>query len=81
MRPDEKRVEAVKSYPVPKTTQELKGFLCLAGYYKRFIPNFSKIAKPLTELLKKNKPYVWDNETEKAFVTLKKSLTTITTTP
>ena len=60
VRPDEKRVEAVKDYPVPKTTRELKGFLCLAGYYRRFIPNFSKTAKPLTELLKKNKPYELD---------------------
>ena len=76
VRPDEKRVEAVKSYPVPKTTRELKGFLGLAGYYRRFIPNFSKIAKPLTELLKKNTPYVWDDRTEKAFNTLKELLTT-----
>lgn len=44
VRPDEKRLDAVKSYPVLKTTRELKGFLCLAEYYKRFIPNFSKIA-------------------------------------
>lgn len=76
VRPDEKRVEAVKSYPVPKTTRELKGFLGLAGYYRRFIPNFSKIAKPLTELLKKNTPYVWDDRTENAFNTLKELLTT-----
>jgi hypothetical protein len=76
MRPDEKRVEAVKDYPVRKTTREIKGFLGLAGYYRRFIPNFSKIAKPLTELLKKNKPYVWDDRTEKAFGTLKEKLTT-----
>jgi hypothetical protein len=53
LRPDEKRIEAVRDYPEPKTTQELKGFLGLAGYYKRFTPNFSKTAKPLTELLKK----------------------------
>jgi len=53
VRPDEKRIKAVKEYPRRKTTRELKGSLGLAGYYWRFIPNFSKVAKPLTELLKK----------------------------
>jgi hypothetical protein len=76
VRPDEKRVKVVKDYPKPKTTRELKGFLGLAGYYRRFIPNFSKIAKPLTELLKKKVPYIWNDKTETAFVTLKNLLTT-----
>jgi len=43
IRPDERRIEAVKDYPQPKPTRELKGFLGLAGYYRRFIPNFSRI--------------------------------------
>jgi hypothetical protein len=73
IRPDERRIEAVKEYLKPKTTRELKGFLGLAGYYRRFIPNFSKIAKPLTELLKKN---VRNDETEEAFIFLKTLLTT-----
>jgi hypothetical protein len=73
VRPDGKRVEAVKNYPVPKTTRELKGFLGLAGYYTRFIPNFSRTAKPLTELLKKNTPYVWDDKTDKAFNILREA--------
>jgi hypothetical protein len=76
VRPDEKRVKAVRDFPEPKTTRELKGFLGLAGYYRRFVPNFSKIAKPLTELLKKNVPYDWTERTEAAFVTLKTLLTT-----
>jgi len=54
VRPDEKRIEAAKDYPKRKTTREFKGFLDLPAYYHRFIPNFSKIAKPLTELLKKD---------------------------
>ena len=56
VKPDEKRIEAVRDYPEPKTTRELKGFLGLAGYYRQFIPNCSKISKPMTELLKKNTP-------------------------
>ena len=76
VRPDEKRIEAVKEYPEPRTTQELKGFLSLAGYYRRFIPNCSKIAKPLTELLKKKAPYVWNDKTKEAFISLKTLLMT-----
>jgi hypothetical protein len=48
----------------------------LAGYYRRFIPNFSKIAKPITELLKKGKKYVWSEACDEAFKHLKKLLTT-----
>jgi len=69
VKPDEKRIEAVSDYPKPKTTRELKGFLGLAGYYRRFIINFSKISKPLTELLKKNTPYIWNEKTENVFIT------------
>jgi len=76
VKPDEKRVKAVRDYPEPRTTCELKRFLGLTGYYRRFIPNFSKIAKPLTELLKKNMPYIWDGKTETASVTPKMLLTT-----
>jgi hypothetical protein len=76
VKPDEKIVRVVKDYPEPRATRELKGFLSLAGYYRRFIPNFSKIAKPLTELLKKNTPYVWNDKTEAAFITLQTLLTT-----
>jgi len=49
--------------------------LALSGYYRRFIPNFSKIAKPLTELLKKNTPFEWNQRAEDAFVSLKNLLT------
>jgi len=49
--------------------------LGLAGYYRRFIPNFSKIATPLAELLKRNVPYTWNEKTKTAFVTFKSLLT------
>ena len=74
VRPEGKRVKAVQNYPVPKTTQELKWFLGLAGYYKRFIPNFSRMVEPLTELLKKNTPYEWDDKRDKAFNILMEAL-------
>jgi hypothetical protein len=55
---------------------EVHSFLGFAGYYHRFILNFSKIAKPITGLLKKDEKYVWNTEHDKAFQTLKKLLTT-----
>ena len=76
MRPDEKRIKAVRDYSEPQTTRELKQFLDLTGYYRRFIPNFSKIAKQLNELLKKDLPCTWNDKTERAFVTLETLLTT-----
>jgi hypothetical protein len=51
-------------------------FSWFAGYYRRFILNFSKISKPITELLKKGTKYVWSKECDEAFQTLKKLLTT-----
>jgi hypothetical protein len=51
-------------------------FLVLVGYYRRFIPNFSQISKPITELFKKDNKYVWSKGCDEAFRTLKKLLTT-----
>ncbi|GJU77408.1 putative reverse transcriptase domain-containing protein [Tanacetum coccineum] len=58
----------------PRTPSEVHSFLRLAGYYRRFIENFSKIAKPLTILTQKNKPYVWGEEHKEAFQILKDKL-------
>ena len=69
--PDFDKVKAVKEFPTTTNTRQLKGFLGLSGYYRRFIPNFSKIAKPLTELLRKNFHFVWKRRTNEAFITLK----------
>jgi hypothetical protein len=55
---------------------EIRSFLGLAGYYRRFIGDFSKIAKPMTELLKSNTPYVWSDKCEASFQELKTRLTT-----
>ncbi|GJY78559.1 putative reverse transcriptase domain-containing protein [Tanacetum coccineum] len=71
---DPGKLEAVKNWKAPTTWSEIRSFLGLAGYYRRFIANFSKIAKPLTSLTQKNEKYVWGMEQEKAFQTLKNSL-------
>ncbi|GJX77121.1 putative nucleotidyltransferase, ribonuclease H [Tanacetum coccineum] len=68
------KIEAVKNWKAPTTSSEIRSFLGLAGYYRRFIANFSKIAKPLTSLTQKNQKYVWGVEQEEAFQTLKNNL-------
>ncbi|GJV75707.1 putative reverse transcriptase domain-containing protein [Tanacetum coccineum] len=59
---DPSKIEAVKNWKTPTTPSEIRSFLGLAGYYRRFIANFSKIAKPLTSLTQKNQKYVWGVE-------------------
>ncbi|GJW31826.1 putative reverse transcriptase domain-containing protein [Tanacetum coccineum] len=71
---DPGKIEAVKNWKAPTTPSEIRSFLGLAGYYRRFIANFSKIAKPLTSLTQKNQKYVWGVEQEEAFQTLKNNL-------
>ncbi|GJS15728.1 reverse transcriptase domain-containing protein [Tanacetum coccineum] len=71
---DPSKIEAVKSWKAPTTPSEVRSFLGLAGYYRRFIENFSKIAKPLTSLTQKNQKYEWGEKQEKAFQTLKDNL-------
>ena len=56
---DHSKVEDVLNWAQPQNVMEVRGFLGLAGYYRRFIENFSKISKPLTELLKKDVPFKW----------------------
>ncbi|KAI3814357.1 hypothetical protein L1987_19110 [Smallanthus sonchifolius] len=71
---DPAKIEAVKNWNAPKTPTEVRSFLGLAGYYRRFISNFSKIAVPLTALTHKGKPYEWGPKQEEAFQTLKQKL-------
>ena len=63
-------------WETPQMVKEVRSFLGLAGYYRRFIENFSKIAKPLTSLLEKNAAFIWTDERQMAFDELKKRLTT-----
>jgi len=73
---DPSKVEDVLNWAQPQNVKEVRGFLGLAGYYRRFIENFSKISKPLTELLNKDVPFKWTDACERAFQTLKTKLTT-----
>ncbi|GKE25633.1 putative reverse transcriptase domain-containing protein [Tanacetum coccineum] len=68
------KIEAVKNWKAPRTPTEVRLFLGLAGYYRRFIENFSKIAKSLTILTQKSKTFNWGEEQEYAFQTLKDKL-------
>nr|GFA09416.1 putative reverse transcriptase domain-containing protein [Tanacetum cinerariifolium] len=68
---DPAKVEAIKSWTAPRSPTEVRQFLGLAGYYRRFIEGFSLIAKPLTKLTQKNKTYEWGKEEEEAFQLLK----------
>ncbi|GJZ49874.1 putative reverse transcriptase domain-containing protein [Tanacetum coccineum] len=73
-KPYANKIEAVKNWKAPRTPSKVHSFLGLAGYYQRFIENFSKIAKPLTVLTQKSKTYNSDEEQENAFQTLKNKL-------
>jgi hypothetical protein len=70
------KVKDVLDWVVPQTVKEVRSFLGLAGYYRRFIENFFRIAKPLTSLLEKIVDFSWTDERQKAFEELKKRLTT-----
>ncbi|GJY19161.1 putative reverse transcriptase domain-containing protein [Tanacetum coccineum] len=71
---DPAKIEAVKNWASPTTPIEVRQFLGLAGYYRRFIKDFLKIAKSLTELTQKNKKYIWGENQESAFQLLKQKL-------
>ncbi|KAJ0494369.1 putative nucleotidyltransferase, Ribonuclease H [Helianthus annuus] len=70
---DPKKVEAIQNWPQPMNVKQLRGFLGLAGYYRRFIKSFGILAKPLTELLKKD-AFEWNSQATSAFEELKKAL-------
>ena len=70
------KVEAVMSWERPKLFFEIRSFLGLAGYYRRFIEDFSRIAAPMTRLTRKEVKFEWDDRFEEAFQELKRRLTT-----
>nr|GEU74623.1 RNA-directed DNA polymerase [Tanacetum cinerariifolium] len=68
------KVKAITEWPRPKIVIEIKSFLGLVGYYRRFVEGFSRLALPLTKLIRKGEKFVWDEEREKSFEELKKRL-------
>ena len=72
---DPQKVEAIKAWPIPKNLKELQSFLGICNYYQRFIPHYSGIATPLTNLTHKNTEYQWTSQAQEAFEELKDLLT------
>jgi hypothetical protein len=64
---DPSKVREVLDWKPPRNVHQVQSFLGLAGYYRRFIPNISKIAKPITDLLKKEEKFIWNAERDEAF--------------
>ncbi|UYV66425.1 K02A2.6-like, partial [Cordylochernes scorpioides] len=75
IKPDNRKIEAVLNFPIPKNIEMLRSFLGTCGFLRKFIPNFSKLAEPLNNLTRKNVRWNWDLKTNKAFQDLKESLT------
>ncbi|KAL4028134.1 hypothetical protein IC575_011327 [Cucumis melo] len=73
---DPAKIEAVTSWPRPSTVSEFRIFLSLAGYYRRFVENFSRIATPLTQLTRMGASFVWSKACEDSFQNLKQKLVT-----
>lgn len=75
VRPDPQKVDAVSKFKQPQSIRELRSFLGLCSYFRRFVPNFAEKAQPLTDLLRKDVPFHWTPNCESAFKQLKFALT------
>ncbi|XP_028223089.1 uncharacterized protein LOC114404211, partial [Glycine soja] len=75
VRVDVEKVKAIQEWPTPKTLSEVRGFHGLASFYRRFVKDFSTLAAPLTEVVKKNVGFKWGKKQEEAFAALKHRLT------
>lgn len=71
---DDSKISTIRYWPVPLTVKEVRGFLGLTGYYRKFIRHYGIISKPLTVILKKGQVFAWTSKTETAFNTLKQAL-------
>nr|GEW76205.1 reverse transcriptase domain-containing protein [Tanacetum cinerariifolium] len=72
---DKEKIEVISKLPHPTTVKGIRSFLGHAGFYRRFIKDFSKVSRPMTHLLEKNSPFIFSNECIQAFRTLKDKLT------
>lgn len=71
---DPEKVEAIINIPTPKNTSEVRRIIGLASWYRRFVPNFSSLISPMTALLRKNTPFVWNQDCEKSLEEVKNNL-------
>ena len=76
VKPDPSKVKAIMEWEVPRNVTEIQSFLGLAGYYRRFVQDFSIVARPLTNLMKKNVQFRWTETCQRSFEKLKEALTT-----
>ncbi|KAL9285831.1 putative nucleotidyltransferase, Ribonuclease H [Arabidopsis thaliana] len=72
---DPEKIEAIREWPRPTNATEIRSFLGLARYYRRFVKGFASMAQPMTKLTGKDVPFVWSPECEEGFVSLKEMLT------
>ena len=73
------KVKAVQDWPLPQTASDIRSFLGLAGYYRRFVKGFSRISAPLSDLTKDNQTWTWTDKQQQAYETLKHAMTTAPT--
>lgn len=74
IQPDKTKFEAIEKYPRPENADDVRRFVAFANYYRRFLPQFAKIANPLNRLLRKNQPFIWSDICENAFQEIKTKL-------
>ena len=72
---DLEKIEAIVNWPMPKNVTNIRSFMGLARYYRRFIEGFSKVANPITSLQRKNVKFIWSEKCEQSFQRLKELLT------
>ena len=76
IKPLPEKLESIKKMPAPTTPKEIKQFLGLVGYYRKFIPRFADIARPMTNLTKQDVPFEWTIQCQASFEMLKEALIT-----
>ena len=72
---DPLKLGGIRDWPIPNTVKQVRSFLGFGNFYRRFIHHFSKLARPLNDLTKKDKIFEWTDECQSAFDTLKKKFT------
>lgn len=68
------KLQVIKDYPIPKDEHEVRRFLRLASFFRRFVPKFAEKARPLTELIKKNVTFKWGDAEQRSFKLIKNNL-------